>query len=50
MTGPALISVLAVWAVGWFINARLAASHLADARIVRLLVPVIFGLTLLLIW
>ena len=50
MTGPALISVMAVWAVGWFINARLAASHLADARIVRLLVPVIFGLTLLLIW
>ena len=50
MTGTVLIPVLAVWALGWFINARLAASRVADTAFVRLLVPVIFGLTFLLIW
>jgi NitT/TauT family transport system permease protein len=50
MNSAALISVLAIWGVGWFVNARLAASNLAQTRAVRLLVPVIFGLTLLLIW
>ena len=39
-----------IWGVGWFINARLAASTLAQTRAIRLLVPIIFGLTLLLIW
>ena len=46
----AIISVLAIWGVGWFINARLAASRLAQSRTVRLLVPAIFGLTLLIMW
>ncbi|ARU02610.1 ABC transporter permease [Yoonia vestfoldensis] len=50
MTGTVLIPVLAVWALGWFINARLAASRVADTALVRLLVPVVFGLTFLLIW
>ncbi|MEO0903675.1 MAG: ABC transporter permease, partial [Pseudomonadota bacterium] len=50
MTGTALISALAVWAAGWFVNARLANSAMADSRIVKLAVPAIFGITLLIMW
>ncbi|MEL6685635.1 MAG: ABC transporter permease [Pseudomonadota bacterium] len=50
MTGTALISALAVWAAGWFVNARLANSAMAQSRIVKLAVPAIFGLTLLIMW
>ena len=39
-----------IWAVGWWINARLAHSTLADTRVVSLVIPAIFGLTLLLMW
>jgi NitT/TauT family transport system permease protein len=50
MTGTAIISALAVWGTGWFINARLANSAAAGSQFVRLLVPAIFGLTLLIMW
>lgn len=50
MTGAAIISALAVWGAGWFLNARLAASTVAGTRAVRLAVPAIFGLTLLIMW
>ncbi|PXW67536.1 NitT/TauT family transport system permease protein [Loktanella sp. PT4BL] len=50
MTGTAIISALAIWAAGWFVNARLANSAAANTRLVRLLVPAIFGLTLLIMW
>lgn len=50
MTGTAIISALAVWGAGWFINARLANSAMAGTRAVQLLVPAIFGLTVLIMW
>lgn len=50
MTGTAIIGALTVWGAGWFINTRLAASAAAQGRLVRLLIPAIFGLTLLIIW
>ena len=50
MTGTAIISVLAVWVTGWFINVRLANSAAAQTRAVRLLVPALFGLTVLIMW
>ncbi len=50
MTGTAIISALAVWGTGWFINARLAASSASHSQFVRLLVPAFFGLTLLIMW
>ncbi|SHL43859.1 NitT/TauT family transport system permease protein [Roseovarius marisflavi] len=37
-----------VWAAGWWINSRL--SHRPKTRLTSLLVPVIFGLTLITIW
>ncbi|PJI86033.1 NitT/TauT family transport system permease protein [Yoonia maricola] len=50
MTGTAIISALAVWGAGWFVNARLANSDAAQSRLVKLLIPVIFGLTILIMW
>ncbi len=50
MTGTAIISALAVWGAGWFINTRLAQSAVAQTRFVQLLVPAIFGLTILIMW
>jgi NitT/TauT family transport system permease protein len=37
-----------VWAAGWWLNSRL--SHRPRTRLTSLLVPVIFGLTLITIW
>ncbi|MFC4215431.1 ABC transporter permease [Pseudophaeobacter arcticus] len=39
-----------VWCLGWWLNSRLANGHRADTRAVKLLVPVIFGVTVLLVW
>jgi NitT/TauT family transport system permease protein len=50
MTGTAIISAFVVWGTGWFINTRLANSAAAQSRLVRLMVPAIFGLTLLIMW
>ena len=39
-----------IWALGWWVNARLAHSPAADTRAVSLAIPVIFGVTLLVMW
>jgi len=39
-----------IWCGGWWLNTRLANGPQADTRLVQLLVPVIFGVTLLLVW
>ncbi|WP_370318163.1 ABC transporter permease [Salipiger sp. IMCC34102] len=39
--------VLAVWVLGWWVNARLARL---DTRAARLAVPMLFGVTLLILW
>ena len=46
----AIIGALLIWAVGWFINAQLANSALSERRWVQVLVPVLFGVTILLMW
>ncbi|MEJ6404558.1 ABC transporter permease [Yoonia sp. 2307UL14-13] len=50
MTGVAFISALAVWGAGWFVNARLANGPATGTKVVKLLIPAIFGLTLLIMW
>ncbi|MFS4583057.1 ABC transporter permease [Phaeobacter sp. C3_T13_0] len=44
--------ILAVftWCVGWWLNSRLANGSGAETRAVKLMVPAIFGLTLLIVW
>jgi len=41
---------IAIWAAGWWINARLAHSAASDTRLVSLLIPAIFGLTIIAMW
>jgi NitT/TauT family transport system permease protein len=45
-----LIAALAFWAVAWALNAWLANSRWRDTWPVRVAVPVIFGVTLLVLW
>jgi NitT/TauT family transport system permease protein len=45
-----LIFVLLFWAGAWWLNTRLSTSSLASTRGVKLLVPAIFGVTILVVW
>lgn len=45
-----IMGTLAFWLVAWALNARLAASAVAKSRLGRLFVPLLFGLTLLVVW
>ncbi|WP_420003119.1 ABC transporter permease [Arenibacterium sp. LLYu02] len=45
-----VLLALVVWGGGWWINARLANGPQAETRAVGLLVPALFGVTLLLVW
>jgi len=45
-----LILALFIWLAGWALNAALARSQWAGSRAVRIAAPVIFGLTLLILW
>ena len=39
-----------IWAAGWSLNARLAHGAQSDTRFISLLIPTIFGVTLLAMW
>ena len=45
-----LIGALIFWLAMWALNARLANSELSKSRIIRIAVPLIFGITLLVLW
>lgn len=45
-----VLVALLVWAGGWWLNVLLSNSDAAKSRAGRLAVPVIFGVTLLLVW
>ncbi|MFC3616677.1 ABC transporter permease [Lutimaribacter marinistellae] len=45
-----VLFAILLWALGWWLNSRLANGPQADTSAVRLLVPVIFGLTIVGIW
>lgn len=44
-----LLAVL-VWCLGWWLNSRLANGASSGTRAVKLLVPLIFGVTVLVVW
>ncbi len=46
----AYVFAILIWATGWWINARLAHSAASDTRLVSLLIPAIFGLTIIAMW
>ena len=39
-----------LWLAGWWLNTRLASGPYADTRAVRILAPLIFGLTVIGVW
>jgi len=41
---------LAFWATAWWVNTRIANSSLSETQGGRLLVPVLFGVTILVVW
>ena len=45
-----LVVALGAWAFGWWINTLLARSPLSKTRAGKLVVPVVFGLTVLVLW
>ncbi|WP_127900647.1 ABC transporter permease [Solirhodobacter olei] len=45
-----VVAALLVWLGGWRLNVVLSRSAMAQTRAVRLLVPAIFGLSVLIIW
>ena len=45
-----LILALLIWAAGWWLNRRLSHSSASDTTFVSLLIPVIFGVTLIAMW
>jgi NitT/TauT family transport system permease protein len=44
------VAALVFWLGAWALNAALARSAYADSRAVKIAVPVLFGLTLLVLW
>ncbi|MEM7519626.1 MAG: ABC transporter permease [Pseudomonadota bacterium] len=46
----ALLYAGAVWAAGWWLNSWLSHSAFAETRIVSLAIPLIFGITIVLMW
>ena len=45
-----VLGTMLFWAAAWALNIRLAASGVTQSRAGRLIVPAIFGLTLLAVW
>ncbi|PVA07481.1 ABC transporter permease [Thalassorhabdomicrobium marinisediminis] len=41
---------LAIWLIGWWLNTKLAHSARGDTRLYGLLIPTLFGITVLVIW
>ncbi|MEL7278988.1 MAG: ABC transporter permease [Pseudomonadota bacterium] len=45
-----IIGALVFWGAAWLLNIRLANSRIAGHRAVRIAVPLLFGLTILVLW
>ena len=45
-----ILGALIFWVSAWILNSRLADSALAETRFVKLLVPLIFGFTIIGVW
>ncbi|MCA3482290.1 MAG: ABC transporter permease, partial [Rhodobacter sp.] len=45
-----VLGTMLFWAAAWALNIRLAASRVTQSRAGRLIIPAVFGLTLLGVW
>lgn len=46
----AILGALIVWGTGWLLNIKLANGPYSDTSLIKILIPTIFGITLILIW
>jgi len=46
----AIFGALIVWGTGWLLNIKLANGPHSDTSLIKILIPTIFGITLILIW
>lgn len=44
------VLAVVIWAAGWWLNVRLANGASSDNTMVKILVPAIFGITVLIVW
>lgn len=44
------VAAIAIWVLGWWANVRLANGAASDKMLVKVLVPAIFGLTVVVVW
>lgn len=45
-----IIASLLFWVVAWWFNMKMANSAHSDRRVIRMAVPILFGITLLVLW
>ncbi|MEP3945676.1 ABC transporter permease [Ascidiaceihabitans sp.] len=45
-----ILVAIVIWALGWWINIRLSNSARSDETLMRVAIPVIFGLTVVIVW
>jgi NitT/TauT family transport system permease protein len=45
-----VILALVIWAAGWWLNVRLSNGANSDSTVIRIIVPAIFGLTIVIVW
>ncbi|MBB5721123.1 NitT/TauT family transport system permease protein [Loktanella ponticola] len=45
-----ILYAIAIWAAGWWLNVKLAKGAQSDHPIVKILIPAIFGITVILVW
>lgn len=43
-------AAFAIWGLGWWCNVRLANGAMSDHPLVKVLIPTIFGITVLIVW
>ena len=46
----AILSAVLIWAAGWWINIKLANGPQSDNSFVKVLIPAIFGITVVIVW
>ncbi|MGJ8623117.1 MAG: ABC transporter permease [Yoonia sp.] len=44
------VAAILVWAAGWWLNVRLANGPQSDRPVVKVLIPAIFGITIIMVW
>jgi NitT/TauT family transport system permease protein len=45
-----VVAALVVWAAGWWLNVRLANGASSDTPVIKVVIPVIFGATIVIVW